>query len=56
MKPLPPDSYAQFLAGLKCRIRAAQLRASASVNREMVLLYGQIGRDIISRQERERSR
>ena len=53
MEPLAPDSYAQFLADLKSRIHAAQLRASAAVNRELVLLYWQIGRDILDRQQRE---
>src|SRR6266851_857388 len=52
-KPLAPDNYAQFLADLKGRIRTAQLRASLAVNRELVLLYWQIGRDILDRQERE---
>lgn len=53
MDPLAPDSYPQFLADLKIRIRAAQLRASVAVNRELVLLYWQIGRDILYRQQRE---
>ncbi len=53
MEPLAPDSYPQFLADLKSRIRAAQLRASVAVNRELVLLYWQIGRDILDRQQRE---
>ena len=53
MDPLAPDSYPQFLADLKSRIRAAQLRASVAVNRELVLLYWQIGRDILDRQQRE---
>lgn len=47
------DSYAQFLADLKSRIQAAQIRASLAVNRELVLLYWQIGRDILDRQQRE---
>jgi predicted nuclease of restriction endonuclease-like (RecB) superfamily len=50
---LIPDSYGQFLADLKARIRAPQRRASLAVNRELVLLYWQIGRDILNRQERE---
>jgi hypothetical protein len=50
-KPLAPDSYGQFLADLKGRIQAAQLRASRAVNRELVLLYWQIGRDVLDRQE-----
>jgi predicted nuclease of restriction endonuclease-like (RecB) superfamily len=51
--PLQLNSYADFLADLKKRIRAAQVRAVLSVNRELVLLYWQIGRDILDRQERE---
>jgi hypothetical protein len=54
MEPLTPDSYGQFLAELKSRIQEAQLRASVAVNRELVLLYWQIGRDILDRQEREK--
>ena len=53
MEPLAPDSYAQFLTDLKSRIQAAQLRASVAVSRELVLLYWQIGRDILDRQQRE---
>ena len=53
MEPLLPDSYAQFLADLKSRIQTAQIRASLAVNRELVLLYWQIGRDILDRQRRE---
>lgn len=47
--PLPPD-YAPWLAELKARIHAAQQRATLAVNRELVLLYWQIGRDILDRQ------
>ena len=50
---LLPDSYPAFLSELKQRIRESQLRASLSVNRELVLLYWRIGRDILLRQERE---
>lgn len=50
--PLPVD-YAAWLAELKTRIHAAQQRASLAVNRELVLLYWQIGRDILARQDRE---
>jgi predicted nuclease of restriction endonuclease-like (RecB) superfamily len=52
-EPIASDSYGQFLADLKGRIQTAQLRASQAVNRELVLLYWQIGRDILDRQERE---
>jgi hypothetical protein len=48
-----PAGYAEFLAELKQRIERAQLRASLVVKRELVLLYWQIGREILSRQDRE---
>ena len=50
---LIPSDYPAFVADLKERIRAAQVRASLSVNRELVLLYWQIGRDLLARQHRE---
>ncbi|HCL87699.1 MAG TPA: DUF1016 domain-containing protein [Comamonadaceae bacterium] len=49
----PPGGYAEWLAELKTRIHTAQQRATLAVNRELVLLYWQIGRDILQRQERE---
>lgn len=51
--PSNPDSYQAFLAELKARIRNAQVKAALSVNRELVLLYWGIGRDILERQARE---
>ena len=48
-----PQSYPAFLQELKQRIRESQVRASLSVNRELVMLYWRIGRDILVRQERE---
>ena len=50
--PLPAD-YAAWVAELKARIHGAQQRATLAVNRELVLLYWQIGRDILERQGRE---
>ena len=46
-----PSGYDAFLTELKDRIRAAQLRAALAVNRELVLLYWQTGRDILRRQQ-----
>lgn len=46
----PPEGYADWLADLKARIHGAQQRAALAVNRELVLLYWQIGRDILARQ------
>ena len=49
----PPTGYADWLAELKARIHSAQQHAALAVNRELVLLYWQIGRDILERQSRE---
>lgn len=46
----PPEGYANWLAELKNRIHTAQQRATLAVNRELVTLYWQIGRDILIRQ------
>jgi predicted nuclease of restriction endonuclease-like (RecB) superfamily len=46
----PPEGYADRLADLKGRIRAAQQRAALAVNAELLQLYWQIGRDILERQ------
>ena len=47
---MPPEGYAEWLADLKSRIHTAQQRATLAVNRELVLLYWQIGQDILARQ------
>ncbi|CBL45683.1 Conserved hypothetical protein [gamma proteobacterium HdN1] len=47
---LPPEGYTDWLAELKMRIHNAQQRAALAVNRELVLLYWQIGCDILARQ------
>jgi hypothetical protein len=45
-----PVGYANLLTGLKARVRAAQLRAVVSVNRELILLYWDIGKIIVETQ------
>jgi predicted nuclease of restriction endonuclease-like (RecB) superfamily len=45
-----PKGYDEFLRNLKQRIRTAQVRATFAVNRELILLYWQIGRGILERQ------
>lgn len=50
---LLPDNYDSFVQGLKERIRSAQIRAALAVNQELVMLYWQIGRDILERQKAE---
>jgi predicted nuclease of restriction endonuclease-like (RecB) superfamily len=46
-----PKGYEAFLRDLKERIRAAQVGTALAVNRELVLLYWSIGRDILARQK-----
>ncbi|MBF0387751.1 MAG: DUF1016 family protein [Candidatus Omnitrophica bacterium] len=48
-----PDGYRGFISGLKARIRSAQAKAIASANREMIVLYWEIGRQILLRQKNE---
>ncbi len=49
----PPTGYSDWLTGLKKRIHMAQQRASLAVNREMVLLYWNIGHEILTRQNQQ---
>lgn len=49
----PSEEYASLLHDLKRRIRAARLGAALSVNRELVMLYWSIGRDILTRQKQQ---
>ena len=48
-----PPGYDEFLTDLKTWVRAAQVRAALAVNRELVVLYWQIGRGILERQRQE---
>jgi len=45
-----PVGYAHLLTDLKNRVRAAQLRAAVSVNRELIRLYWDIGKIIVEAQ------
>lgn len=47
------SSYAPLLADLKARVRVAQVKAAVSVNRELILLYWHIGREILRAQKAE---
>ena len=44
-------SYQDLLARLKNQIRTAQFRAAVAVNQQLVLLYWQIGTEILIRQK-----
>jgi predicted nuclease of restriction endonuclease-like (RecB) superfamily len=46
-----PENYDDFLRSLKQRIRQAQAKAVLSVNQELILLYWQIGREVLIRQQ-----
>ena len=48
-----PVHYAAFLESLKSRVRQAQTKAMLSVNRELIQLYWDVGREIVQRQELE---
>ena len=49
MSHLLPADYAAWLAELKLHIRSARLRASLSVNSELIRLYWRIGHEIVRR-------
>jgi predicted nuclease of restriction endonuclease-like (RecB) superfamily len=55
MTELLPDSkvYRDLLANVKAQIRTARVRAALAANRELVLLYWQIGKEILTRQRQE---
>jgi predicted nuclease of restriction endonuclease-like (RecB) superfamily len=46
-----PAGYADLLRSLKARVRAAQLRAAVSVNRQLIQLYWDIGKAIVEAQK-----
>ncbi len=45
-------NYSSWLAGLKERIRAAQLKAALTVNRQLLEFYWSLGSDIVEKQSR----
>jgi len=50
MNELLTSEYRALLESLKARIHAARLKAALSANRELILLYWSIGRDILREQ------
>ena len=48
-----PADYQAFLQNIKTRVQQAQLKAVVAVNTELIVLYWQIGREILARQEKE---
>ena len=51
--PALQAGYAALLTDLKRRIRTAQVRAALSVNRELIQLYWDIGREIVRKQKHD---
>ncbi len=47
------DAYNAFLSDLKERIRSAQIKAALAVNHELIVLYWQLGREILQREKTE---
>ena len=45
--------YAELLDSLKDKIRSSQLKASISVNTELIRLYWEVGREILQKQKEE---
>ncbi|MFC1678587.1 YhcG family protein, partial [Elusimicrobiota bacterium] len=45
-----PVGYVEFLDDVKTRIRASQIKAALSANRELILLYWDLGKSIVERQ------
>jgi predicted nuclease of restriction endonuclease-like (RecB) superfamily len=46
------ENYDDFLRSLKQRVRQARAKAVLSVNQELILLYWQIGREVLLRQQK----
>lgn len=44
-----PTGYAAFLAEVLARVRAAQLKTAVAVNRGLVALYWELGREVATR-------
>jgi predicted nuclease of restriction endonuclease-like (RecB) superfamily len=53
MSEIAKNTYAEMLAGIKSRVQTARVRAGLAANRELVLLYWDIGADILQRQHAE---
>jgi hypothetical protein len=50
---ISPTNYTKFLISLKTKIRSAQFKGAIAVNRELIKLYWEIGKDIFEKQEKE---
>jgi predicted nuclease of restriction endonuclease-like (RecB) superfamily len=51
LQTLPADEYKRFIQEIKQRIQTAQIKAAVTVNREMLLLYWDLGQSILQKQK-----
>lgn len=54
MKNIIGKDYIKFLNGIKSRIASARIKAARSVNKELIKLYWDIGRNIVEQQEKHK--
>ena len=45
--------YKNFITSLKTKIRSAQIKGAIAVNKELIKLYWDIGKDIVEKQDQE---
>ena len=45
------ENYKKFITSLKAKIRSAQIKGAIAVNKELIKLYWEIGRDIVEKQK-----
>jgi len=53
MKTKTEHTYLSFLTKIKEKIRRSQFRATISVNKELIFLYWEVGKNILERQNKE---
>lgn len=46
-------NYKKFITSLKVKIRSAQIKGAIAVNKELIKLYWDIGKDVVEKQEQE---
>lgn len=44
-------TYKSFINSLKEKVRASQIKATLSINKELIILYWEIGKEIIETQK-----
>jgi hypothetical protein len=49
--PLPSPDYATWLQDVKARIQSARIAVARAATRELILLYWDLGREIVEKQE-----